>query len=194
MRARPASPADVIADALARQSLDGVVDDLDLLREPVAVIRQTLPAAPCGRRSPRRAHRRAAPGSRHPRSSCIRCASPRAIACMQLLVALVIFVLAVGDDACRRGHRQKRLLHLDALQRGLEVVDVPLQLGLAGIGDRARRRPNSMMVATLRARRARRRTRQTASRSAPRVNGLAASALNGRRSKPPSRASAIAPS
>ena len=56
---------------------------------------------------------------------------------LQLLVALVVFVLAVGDHARRRRHRQERLFDLHALQRGLEVVDVALQLGLAGIFDRA---------------------------------------------------------
>ena len=65
VRARPAAPADVIPDLVARQSLDGVVDDLDLLGEPAAVVLQASWAAPSGRSSRRRGHRRAAPGSRH---------------------------------------------------------------------------------------------------------------------------------
>jgi hypothetical protein len=38
MRTRPASPADVIADAIGWQTGDGLVENLDLQREPVAVI------------------------------------------------------------------------------------------------------------------------------------------------------------
>ena len=37
---------------------------------------------------------------------------------------------------------------LTPLQRGLEIVDVALELGLPGIFDRARRRPASIVVAT----------------------------------------------
>ena len=66
---------------------------------------------------------------------------------LQLLVVLVVFVLAVGDDARRRRHRQERLFHLHVLQRRLEVVDVALQLRLPGVFDRAAQIA-SMVVAT----------------------------------------------
>ena len=52
-----------------------------------------------------------------------------------LLVAAVIFVLAVRDDARGRGDRQERLLDLHAVERGLEIVDVARELRLPGIGD-----------------------------------------------------------
>jgi hypothetical protein len=48
----------------------------------------------------------------------------------QIFLALVIFVLAVGDDARRRRNRQKRLFDLDVLERRLEIVDVALELRL----------------------------------------------------------------
>ena len=51
--------------------------------------------------------------------------------------ALVILVLAVGDRARRRGNRQETLLDIDFGERGLEIVDVALQLHLTGIGDSA---------------------------------------------------------
>ena len=53
-----------------------------------------------------------------------------------LLVALVVFVLAIRDDARGRRHRQERLLDLHVLQRGLEIIDVARELRLPGIGDR----------------------------------------------------------
>ena len=63
---------------------------------------------------------------------------------------------------------------LHALQRGLEIVDVALQLGLPGVGDRPdadRVRPWSRRP---RARRARRRTRRSARGRRRAANGLAA--------------------
>src|SRR5262249_24756166 len=51
-------------------------------------------------------------------------------------VAAVVLVLAVRDDACRRSDRQERLLDLHGRERGFEIVDVALELRLAGIGDR----------------------------------------------------------
>ncbi len=55
---------------------------------------------------------------------------------LHVVFALVVLVLAVGDDARRRRHRQEGLFDLAVLERGLEVVDVALQLGLPGIFDR----------------------------------------------------------
>src|SRR5262249_33557439 len=52
------------------------------------------------------------------------------------LVAAIILVLAVGNDARRRSHRQKRLLHFRAPEHSLEIFDVALELRLPGIGDR----------------------------------------------------------
>src|SRR5262249_58769415 len=52
-----------------------------------------------------------------------------------LLIARVIFVLAVRDDARGRGDRQERLLGLHAFERSLEIVDVALELRLPAIGD-----------------------------------------------------------
>ena len=54
----------------------------------------------------------------------------------QILVALVVFVLAVGNDRGRRRHRQETLDHLHRLQRRLEVVDVLLEQSLPGVFDR----------------------------------------------------------
>src|SRR4029077_18437776 len=54
----------------------------------------------------------------------------------QVFFAFVVLVLAVGNDAGRRRHRQERLDHIDAFERGFEIVDVALQLRLADIGDR----------------------------------------------------------
>ncbi len=54
----------------------------------------------------------------------------------QFFLALVVFVLAVRDDARRRGDRQERLLDFDVLERRFEIVDVALQLRLPGIADR----------------------------------------------------------
>ena len=55
---------------------------------------------------------------------------------LQIVFVLVVFVLAVGDDAGRRRHRQEALFRLHALERGFEIVDVALQLGLPRILDR----------------------------------------------------------
>src|SRR5262249_39728948 len=52
-----------------------------------------------------------------------------------LLVALVIFVLAVGDDARGRGDRQEGFLDLHVLERRPEIGDVARKLALPGIGD-----------------------------------------------------------
>src|SRR5262249_12474602 len=52
---------------------------------------------------------------------------------LEIVVALVVFVLAIGNDARRRRDRQKRLHHIDAAQGSFEIVDVLLQLGLPGI-------------------------------------------------------------
>src|SRR5262249_19568024 len=54
VRSRPAAPADVVSDLLARKPFDGVVDDLDLAREPAAVLFERL-----GRHHPIIAHGRA---------------------------------------------------------------------------------------------------------------------------------------
>ncbi len=54
----------------------------------------------------------------------------------QFLVALVVFVLAVRNDAGRRGDGKKSLRDVDSFERRLEIIDVALQLGLSGIGDR----------------------------------------------------------
>ena len=62
-------------------------------------------------------------------------ASP--IGLLQFIVVLVVLVLAVGNDARRRRHREETLHHLDVAQRGFEGVDVLRELGLAGIGDGA---------------------------------------------------------
>ncbi len=56
---------------------------------------------------------------------------------LQFVFALVEFVLAIGDHARRRRHRQEGFFHLHVFQRRLEVVDVALQFRLAGICDRA---------------------------------------------------------
>src|SRR5262249_43749280 len=55
---------------------------------------------------------------------------------LEIIVARVIFVLAIGNDARRRRHRQECFHHFDAVERILEVVNVLLQLDLTGIGDR----------------------------------------------------------
>ena len=55
---------------------------------------------------------------------------------LQIIVARVIFVLAIGNHARRSSHGQECFFHADAAQGLLEIVDVLLQFGLAGIGDR----------------------------------------------------------
>src|SRR5262249_33576967 len=44
---------------------------------------------------------------------------------LQFSVAFVVFVLPIGDHACRRGDRQERLLHFHALQRALKLSMSP---------------------------------------------------------------------
>ena len=135
VRPGPASPADVIADAIDRQAGDRVVEHLDLQRQPFAVIRKA-----------RRRHH-AVVGDRGARvvelqhkagvdDHAILGAHRRADRPDQLLLALVIFVLAVRDDARRRRDRKERFLDLDVPQRGFEIVDIALELRLTGIGDR----------------------------------------------------------
>ena len=102
----------------------------------------------------------------------------------QLLVVPVVFVPAIRDDAGGRGDRKEAFGDVDACERGLEIVDIAPERVVAGIGDRARRRP--IRIAALprrrsapapgRARRARRRTRGKRSRSRPRANGSIAPA------------------
>ena len=126
----------MIADAVGRQAFDSVVENVDLRRRAIAGNPRSSPAAPCDQSDGTArvvelqqeaaiddhlvfgAHRFGDRG-------------------LQIFVALVIFVFAVGDHARRRRHRQKGFFDLHALQRGLEVVDVALKLGLAGIFDRA---------------------------------------------------------
>ncbi len=135
VRAGPAAPADVIADAVRRQAFDRLVEHLDLEPQPFAVI---VKAA-------RRHHAVIGDGGagivelQHKTrvdDHAVFGAHRRADGADQLFFAFVVFVLAVGNDAGRRRHRQERLDHIDALERGFEIVDVALQLGLAGIGDR----------------------------------------------------------
>jgi hypothetical protein len=54
----------------------------------------------------------------------------------QLFVALVVFVLAVRDDARRRSDGKKCFGDFNVLERRFEIVNVSLQFRLAGIGDR----------------------------------------------------------
>ena len=135
VRAGPAAPADVIADAVRRQTGDRLVEHLDLQPQPFAVIGK----------APRRHHAVIGDGGtrivelQHEAGiddHAIFGAHRGADGADQFFFALVIFVLAVGDDAGRRSNRKERLDHIDALQRGFEIVDVALQLRLAGIGDR----------------------------------------------------------
>ena len=111
VRAGPAAPADVIADAVGRQAGDGLVEHLDLERQPFAVV---------GKAS-RRHHAVIGHGGarivelQHEAGvddHAIFGAHRRADRPDQLLIALVVFVLAVGNDAGRRRHRQERLLDL----------------------------------------------------------------------------------
>ena len=137
MRAGPAAPADMIADALRRQPCDRVVDaPRPVHREPVAIVGEAR----------RRHHAVVGDGGArvvelHQEAGVddhlVFGAHRLGDRCRQFFVVLVILVLAVGDHARGRRHRQEGLLDLHAFERGLEVVDVALQLGLAGIGDRA---------------------------------------------------------
>ena len=119
----------------AGKPCDGVVDDVDLMREPAPVVLE-------GRR---RHHAVIGDGvarvvELHQEAGVddhlVFGAHRVGDRGLQFLFALVEFVLAVGDHARRRRHRQERLFHLHVLERGLEVVDVALQLGLAGVFDR----------------------------------------------------------
>jgi hypothetical protein len=115
-----------------------MVDDLDLPPEPGAVLLQAL-----GRHHPVVADRGAGIVELNQESGI----DDRLVfgvhrlgdRLLQIIVAGVMFVLAIGDHARRRRHREKSLFHVDAAQGLLEVVDVLLQLGLAGIGDRRHR-------------------------------------------------------
>ncbi len=135
VRAGPAAPADVIADAVRRQAFDCLVEHLDLQPQPFAVI---LKAA-------RRHHAVVGDGGarvvelQHEAGvddHAVFGAHRGADGADQVLFGLVVFVLAVGYDARGRRHRQERLDYIDAFQRRFEIVDIALQLGLAGIGDR----------------------------------------------------------
>src|SRR6266446_1822881 len=135
VRPRPAAPADVISDLFPWKPLDRVVYDLDLAGEPGAVLLQCL-----GRHHPIVAHGGARVVELHQQTGI----DDRLVLgvhrigdrLLEIIVARIIFVLAIGNDARRRRHGQERFHHLDAVERILEVVDVLLQLGLTGISDR----------------------------------------------------------
>src|SRR5215470_4797456 len=136
VRARPAAPAHMISNALRRQSLDRVVEHLHVQRHPLAILLEA-----------RRRHH-AVIGGGGARiielkdeagidDHLVFGAHRRADRADELLLALVVFILAVRDHARRRRHRHERLGDIHALERSLEVVDVALQLLLPGIGDRS---------------------------------------------------------
>src|SRR6185503_8255469 len=136
MWSRPGAPAHMIADAVSRQPLDRVVENVDLPCQPFAVIGEAR----------RRHHAVIGDGT----ARVVELEQETGIddhlvfgahrfrdRSLQLLVASVVLVLAVGNHARRRSDRQKTFFHLHVLERGLEVVDVALQFGLPGIFDRA---------------------------------------------------------
>ena len=88
-----------------------VIEDLDLLRQPAAVVREARRRhhAVVGDGGARivELHQKAGVDD-HLVFGAHRVGDRR----LQLVVALVIFVLAVGDDARRRGDRQEGLLDL----------------------------------------------------------------------------------
>src|SRR5512145_707116 len=135
VRARPAAPAYVVADATGRDAFSCTVDRLDLALEPASIV---------GER-----------GRRH--HAVVRDRGARVVQLEQeagvddrtvfvahglgdrfehLLVARVVLVLAVGNHARRCRDRQESLDDASALERRLEVRDVALHFGLAGVTDR----------------------------------------------------------
>src|SRR5205085_7501078 len=54
----------------------------------------------------------------------------------QVFFTLIIFVLAIGDDARGGGDGKKCFRDADLFKGGLEICDIALELGFAGIGDR----------------------------------------------------------
>ena len=136
MRAGPASPADVVAHAILGDALERVVERFDEFGEPAPILLEGRRRnhAVIGRGRARivdlqdeagvddrpvfGAHRRGDRGE-------------------PLLLALVVFILAVRQHARRRDHRHESLFHLHVLERGFEVGDVALQDLLPDIFHRA---------------------------------------------------------
>jgi hypothetical protein len=125
----------MIANTIRRQAFDRVVEHLHVHVDPLAVVGET-----CGRDHSIVGNGGASVVELQQEAGIddhlVFRAHRRANRDQALLVALVVFVLAVRDDARGRRHRQERLLHVHAIQRSLEVLDVALELGLPGIINR----------------------------------------------------------
>src|SRR4051794_16581864 len=126
MRPRPASPAHMVAHAILPDSFERAVERFDEFGEPAAIFLERTGRNHAVVRGGRtrivdlqdeagiddrpvfRAHRR---GDR---------VEP-------LLLALVVFILAVRQHARRRDHRHEGFFHLRALECSFEIVDVAPQ-------------------------------------------------------------------
>ena len=135
VRPRPAPPAHVIADLLARQVFDRLIENLDVARHPFEIVLQ------------RRRRHHAVERDRGARvvelhqqavvDDLLVFVAHRGADCRQhVVIVLVVFVLAVRDDTCRCRHRQEAFRHLHLRQRRFEIVDVLLQQLLTGVADR----------------------------------------------------------
>ena len=136
VRAVPAAPADVIARALKRQTPEGMVQRRDAQLRPVAVFRQ------CHRRHQPLVHigqkgvvdLQMEPGIDNRPVFLVQGVGQSE---QKALLVVVMFVSGIGQRARRRHHRQKALYIPNRRNTGLQVVDVPLQLGLAAICDQS---------------------------------------------------------
>ena len=126
----------MIADAILRQSGDGVVERVDAQCRPFPVLREIVG----GKRDIVHVGQERIVDLHHQPGVDDRLvffAQRLGELEQELFVVLVIFVPVARNGARRRHHRQEGVGDRRAFQRGLEDRDVLLQRGVALIGDRA---------------------------------------------------------
>jgi hypothetical protein len=130
-----AAPANVIADAFFRQSLDGVIERLDADRRPFAILLELI-----GREGHVVHVRQERVVDLHDQAGI----DDRLVFLAQrfgeleqkLLVVAVVFVLVPRHGACRRHHREEGVSDGGAFQTGLEDLDILSDRRLALVGQR----------------------------------------------------------
>src|SRR5581483_1825484 len=134
MRRVPASPADVIADAILRQAFDGMIDRFYPQLGPFAIIAQGhgRHEALVSVRKKRVVNLHAQPGVQN---SFVFFAAGFGQRPEQRLIVGIIFVLVNGERAARRNYGQEAIDYVDLCERGFEVRDVALDLRVADIAD-----------------------------------------------------------
>ena len=145
MRRVTAAPADVIANALFRQSLDGVIERLDTDRRPFPIFLELIGGeghvVHVRKKRIVDLHHQAGVDNRF-----VFFAQRFGELEQKLFVVLVEFVLVPRHGACRRDHRQKGIGDGCAFQAGFEDFNILLNRGMALVGQR----PHTDHGATLR--------------------------------------------